>query len=96
MSNVDCLLGFVSIAACKCAVSQHAGQELECSNFEVNLDFVDRLATRRHSNAETVVEEGGVSILVGGIADVGIVIVVVREVPVASIKPNTVSQDLKG
>lgn len=94
MSNVDCLLRLVA-ASWNCTISKHGSQCLQSSNFEVDLDLVDRFAARGHSDAETIEEKCRVAIFVGGLADIGIVIVVVGDVPVASVKANSMRQNLE-
>lgn len=68
---------------------------MESSSLEIDLNFVDGFAAGGHSNAETVEEECRVAILVSGPADIGIVVVVVGEIPVTPVKTNSMGQDLE-
>ena len=65
------------------AVPEHHRQLGQSGDFEVGLNFVERLAMRRIANAKAIVGQSRVFILVGGNVDVAIIEVVIRIIPVA-------------
>lgn len=74
-----------------------AGQERQLAqrgHREPLLDLADGIPDRRRAEPDAVPEEGGVP-AVEGVVDVAVVVLVGREVPVASVEPDPVRQDLQ-
>lgn len=74
----------------------HEGELFESINLEQSLDLVDGIAVRGHANAETVPGEGRIAVHVYSFVDIAVVVVVDRQIPVATVEANAMSQDLQG
>lgn len=92
VSNVDDLLELGN--TWNLSSTEQVGELFECSNFELHLNLVDRLAVAGHANSKTVVGEGRVAILLHGTVNVGVVVVVVGKVPVGTIEADAVREQL--
>lgn len=59
------------------ARSQLVREGLEGCDFEEHLDLVDGVSLGRHADAQTVVAQSGIAVVVHGLVDVAVVVVVV-------------------
>lgn len=76
--------------------TESVGELLESSNLEGDLDLIDRLALAGHTDTKTVVGEGGEAVVLDRTVGVGVVVVVVGEVPVRAVEADTVGEKLNG
>ena len=67
----------------KRGIAQHRCYFSQGRDFEKRLDLIQRLAVRGIANAQAVVGERVVVVVVGGYIDVAIIEIVVREIPVS-------------
>ena len=61
----------------KCAFPKHHGQLGQSSDFEVGLNLIERLAMRGIANAEAIIGQSAVFILIGSDIDIAIIEVVI-------------------
>lgn len=64
-------------------VAQHVGHLSESGDFEERLNFILRVAMGRVTDAETIVGDRGIAMLVDGVGEVGVFVVVDGDIPVA-------------
>lgn len=78
------------------SISSLLGEDLQSGEFEEDLDFVDCFALGRGADAKTVPSEGRVAVAINGGCDVGVVVLVEWEIPIAAVEADAVGEDLEG
>lgn len=70
---------------------------VESIDFEESLLDCQRIRVRKGlANARAIVRERGEAVVVDGHVDVGIIVVMVRKVPIGTIEANAVGENLQG
>jgi hypothetical protein len=79
----------------KRSFTSFGSEGLESCNLKVNLDLVQWITLGRSTDSKTVPGKSRVAVLIDCARNIAVVVVVVRKVPVTSIKANAVRHDLK-
>lgn len=65
-------------------ITKHFSERDSCCHLDETLDLVQSLSVRRIANPKTIKRKSTISVLVSCDADVGVVVVVVRKIPVSN------------